>query len=123
MSVVLIVLSVVLALMLLMAGALKLLGAPAAMVDELRGNFDRLGVSHSLMRLIGAAEVGLAVLLVVAVVVGSELLALLAGIGALVVLLGALVSHLRVKDTVSQYAPVLVFLAVSTSVVAVGALA
>ena len=56
-------------------------------------------------------------------VVGSELLALLAGIGALVVLLGALVSHLRVKDTVSQYAPVLVFLAVSTSVVAVGALA
>ena len=123
MSVVLIVLSVVLALMLLMAGAPKLLGAPAAMVDELRGNFDRLGVSHSLMRLIGAAEVGLAVLLVVAVVVGSELLALLAGIGALVVLLGALVSHLRVKDTVSQYAPVLVFLAVSTSVVAVGALA
>ena len=42
---------------------------------------------------------------------------------ALVVLLGALVSHRRVKDTVSQYAPVLVFLAVSTSVVAVGALA
>ncbi|WP_341229233.1 DoxX family protein [Nocardioides salarius] len=123
MSVVLIVLSVVLALMLLMAGAPKLLGAPAAMVDELRVTFDRLGVSRSLMRLVGAAEVGLAVLLVVAVVVGSELLALLAGIGALVVLLGALVSHLRVKDTVSQYAPVLVFLAVSTSVVAVGALA
>ena len=123
MSVVLIVLSVVLALMLLMAGAPKLLGAPAPMVDELRVTFDRLGVSRSRMRLVGAAEVGLAVLLVVAVVVGSELLALLAGIGALVVLLGALVSHLRVKDTVSQYAPVLVFLAVSTSVVAVGALA
>lgn len=123
MSVVLIVLSVVLALMLLMAGAPKLLGAPSSMADEVRVNFDRLGVSHSLMRLVGAAEVGLAVLLVVAAVVGSELLALLAGIGALVVLLGALVSHLRVKDAVSQYAPVLVFMAVSTSVVAVAALA
>lgn len=118
MNVVLIVLSVLLALMLLAAGGPKLLGA-----HDLRATFDRLGVNHVLMRLIGAAEVGLAVLLGAAVALGSERLALVAGVAALVVLVGALLSHLRVKDGAAQYAPVLVFLAVGTSVVTVAALA
>jgi uncharacterized membrane protein HdeD (DUF308 family) len=93
-TVALIVLAVVFAL----AGALKFAGAPVA-----RQNFERWGMGDRRRLAVGAVEFALAALAVIGT--GSTAVAVVAAVGALALMTGALLTHVRVRDEPKEYVP------------------
>lgn len=89
---------VVLAVVFLGAGGAKLAGVPL-----IRANFERWGLPDAARLGIGAIEVVLAVLAVLAL--GDDGLARVVAVAALVVMAGALATHVRAKDEPKEYPP------------------
>lgn len=98
MSATLIALTVVVALLFLLAGVPKIAAAPKTVEQA-----DHLGVPRGLYRVVGVLEV----LGAAGVVAGLWLswLGVAAGAGLVLLVLGAVVSHLRAKDPVKALAP------------------
>ncbi len=113
MSVATSILFVVLALAFLGAGSAKLRTA-----EPVTGTLDRLQVSRSLQKTIGALEVLGAVGLLIGVFYRP--LGIAAGIGLVAMMLGALSYHVRARDTVKEYSGALTLLALSAVTVGVG---
>lgn len=105
-------LAVVLALAFLAAGIPKATAAARSTAQA-----DHLGVPRGLYRLIGALEV----LGAVGVIVGLWLpwLGVAAGVGLTLLMVGAIASHLRAKDTARELAPALLIAALSVAHLAV----
>ena len=102
---------IALAVIFVLTGLTKLAG-----VQMMRANFERFGLPDSARLAIGAVEIGLAVLAVIGL--GSETTAIVAAAGALMLMVGALATHVRVKDGPDQYvAPVIVTVAAVVALV------
>jgi uncharacterized membrane protein YphA (DoxX/SURF4 family) len=95
-----IILAVLLALAYGMAGVQKLAGTPT-----MRKNADHLGASYGLYKVIGVLELLAAIGLLAGLVVWP--LGVAAGIGLALLMAGALVYHLRARDTIKHFGPAL----------------
>ncbi|MBY8863448.1 DoxX family protein [Nocardia sp. CA2R105] len=109
MTIAAIVISVILALLLAAAGIPKLLGVASA-----TSTADHLQVSSALYRVIGACECAASVGLIVGSVWWSPLAAA-AAVGVTVLMIGAVIAHLRVKDAAAKLAPALLALALAVA--------
>jgi uncharacterized membrane protein YphA (DoxX/SURF4 family) len=98
MFVVTIVLSVLLALAFGMAGAQKVAGLKTAL-----DNADHLGMSHNAYRVIGALEVLAAIGLLAGLAVWP--LNVAAAAGLVLLMIGAVITHVRAGDKVKHFAP------------------
>lgn len=78
-------------------------GAKLAGVTLIKANFERWGLPDAARLGIGAIEVVLAVLAIVAL--GDDDLAKLVAAASLVVMAGALATHVRAKDEPKEYPP------------------
>lgn len=114
MFIVTLIVSALLGLAFLMAGSAKLRRA-----EPVTGTLSGLGVSRGLQKVIGALEV----LGGIGVVVGLwlEPLGILAAVGLVLMMVGALIWHAKAKDTVKNSAGALVLLALSGVVLALQA--
>jgi uncharacterized membrane protein YphA (DoxX/SURF4 family) len=98
MFVVTIILAVLLALAYGMAGVQKITGA-----KMMRDSADHLGLSHGRYKVIGALELLAAIGLLVGLAIAP--LGIAAGIGLVLLMIGALVFHLRAGDKIAQFGP------------------
>ena len=107
------ILFVVLGLAFLGAGSAKLRTA-----EPVTGTLDRLEVSRSLQKTIGALEVlgGIGLLIGVAYLP----LGIAAAIGLVAMMIGAIIYHLRARDAVKEYSGALILLILSAVTVGVG---
>ena len=101
-----VILSILLALLFLGTGAAKLTGAQVS-----RSDAERFGYSYPRFRIIGALEVAAAVGLVVGLFV--EALAVATAVGLALLMIGAVFTHLRVKDPVAKAVPAAVIVVLS----------
>lgn len=106
------VLTVVLAIAFAAIGGAKLLAVPS-----MRARAAHVGLGVDAYRLIGALEVAGAAGLVTGLAV--PLLRAAAALGLLLLLVGAVVAHLRVKDGVKDMAPAIVLGALAAALLAV----
>src|SRR5258705_8471662 len=109
------VLSVLLALGFAMAGFSKLSTAADKMMAELGG----LGLSTGLIRLIGALEILGAAGLVIGLWIGP--LGLAATTGLALLMIGAVIYHIRARDNAKKTMPPLLLLLLSATVLALRA--
>jgi uncharacterized membrane protein YphA (DoxX/SURF4 family) len=98
MFVVTIILAVLLALVFGMAGAQKVVGAKTAM-----DNADHINASHGLYRVIGVLELLAAIGLLVGLAVAP--LGIAAGVGLVLLMIGAVVFHVRAHDAMKAMTP------------------
>lgn len=80
------------------AGGLKLLG-----LAKSRADFERFGLGDGARLGIGALEIGLVAVALVGL--SSPTAALVAAVGALIVMVGAFATHVRVRDGATEYVP------------------
>ena len=106
--------SVIYALMCLIPAAMKLSGA-----EKMRIAAQHFDIPWSRYRLIGVLELAAAAAVVVGVF--APFAGLLAAVGMTVLLIGAVIVHLRAGDTIGDYAAALLFLAASVGYLAVWA--
>ena len=76
--------------------------------------FARYGFSDSFRRVVGATKLTLAALLVIGVAYAP--LAIAAAIGMMVLMVGAVAAHVKVRDPILKSVPALLMLAMSTIV-------
>jgi uncharacterized membrane protein YphA (DoxX/SURF4 family) len=100
MFIVTVVLAILLALSFAAAGGPKVAGAKSAM-----GHADHLHVPHNAYRGIGALEL----LAVIGLLVGLAVwpLGVAAGVGLVLLMIGAAITHIRVGDKIAQFGPAL----------------
>lgn len=101
MFVITIVLGILLALAYGMSGVQKIVGAKMAIASA-----DHVGASHGLYKVVGALELLAAIGLLVGLAVWP--LGVAAGIGLVLLMVGALVFHIRAGDKIAQFAPAVV---------------
>ena len=109
------ILSVLLALGFAQVGASKVSTAADKMVAEL----GRLGVSTGLIRLIGALEILGAAGLVIGLWIGP--LGIAAAIGLALLMIGAVIYHIKARDTAKKTMSPLILLLLSATVLALQA--
>lgn len=107
------ILTVILAIPFAAIGGAKLLAVPS-----MRARAEHVGLSVDAYRAIGGLEVAGAVGLVAGF--SLPLLRTLAAVGLLLLLVGAVVAHLRVKDGLEEMAPALVLGGLAAALLAVG---
>jgi hypothetical protein len=100
MFIVTVVLAIVLALAFGAAGGQKVAGVKAAM-----DNADHFHISHNAYKGIGALELLAVIGLLVGLIVWP--LGVAAGAGLVLLMTGAIISHIRVGDKIAQFAPAL----------------
>jgi hypothetical protein len=101
MFVVTIILVVLLALAYAMAGGQKVAGAKSAMDQA-----DHFGIAHDRYKIIGALEIIAAIGLLVGLAVWP--LGVAAGVGLVLLMVGAVIVHIRAKDKIALFAPAIV---------------
>ena len=82
--------------------------------SNIADEFARYGFSDSFRRVVGATKLTLAALLVIGVAYAP--LAITAAIGMMVLMVGAVAAHVKVRDPILKSVPALLMLAMSTIV-------
>lgn len=102
---------IVLAVIFALTGIAKVAG-----VRFTKESFERFGLSDPTRQSIGVVEVGLAALAVIGL--GANTVAAIAAVGALIIMVGAFRTHIRVKDSADQYLAATVVTAAAVVVLA-----
>lgn len=109
------VLTVGIGVVLLSTGTLKLLAVPA-----MRERAEHLGYSVTAFRAVGATEVVAVAALWWGHILGPEVLGVAAAVGLVVLMAGAVASHLRAGDTPRATAPAVVVAVLLLALLALG---